>query len=258
VSDVTHVTRPAAPASGRSLTRRDAFRAGGVALAGAAVLAACSSDDDPVAVTGVTGPEPTSTTLPPASDADLVFLRTAASLELAAASFYGQVLDIEERELDAELREVSVLFEAHHQQHADLLDRVIGEAGGEEVEEPNEVYSAELVDAPLAAATTEEEVLQAALVIEETAAGAYVDAGGSLSRPDLREKALSIGGADARHVTYLGIVLDEPDLVPEAFAVAVPLDPAAELPVGTVTPPEEESTDEEPADGESTETTEAE
>jgi rubrerythrin len=248
VSDVTNVTRPAAPApAGRSLTRRDAFRAGGIALAGAAVLAACSSDDDPVAVTGITGPEPTSTTLPPAADADLVFLRTAASLELTAGTFYRQVLDIEDRELGADLREVAVLFEAHHQQHADLLDRLIGDAGGEAVEEPNELYSAELVDVPLAEATTDEAVLEAALALEETAAGAYVDASGSLSRPDLREKALSIGGADARHVTYLGIVLDDPDLVPEAFAVAVPLEPAAELPAGEITPPDE-----------TTETTEAE
>lgn len=246
------VTRPddARPAR-RGLTRRDTLRAGGVALVGAGVLAACSSDDDPVAVTGTTGPEATTTTVVPPEDDDMVFLRTAASLELTAAGFYEQVLGIEDREIGPDLREVAVLFQAHHEQHAALLDRLITEAGGEVVEDTNEVYDAELVTTPLESATTDEAVLQAALALEELAAGAYVAGGASLTRPDLREKALQIGSSDTRHETYLSILLEDTDLVPEAFAPSVPFEAAAELPPGERTAPDEDG--EEPEDGDAAE-----
>jgi hypothetical protein len=115
VSDVSDLT----------FTRRGALKAGGVAIIGAGALAACSSDDDPVDVTGTTGPEQTTTTLPLADEDALVFLRTAASLELSAVQFYDQVLS-GERAPGADLREVATLFKSHHQQHADLLDRIIG------------------------------------------------------------------------------------------------------------------------------------
>jgi rubrerythrin len=237
-----------------TLTRRGALRAGGVALVGAGVLAACSSDSDPIAVTGTTGPDQTTTTLPLAGEDDLVFLRTAVSLELSAVDFYDQVLE-GERAPGADLREVATLFKAHHQQHADLLDRVIGEEGGEAVEEPNEVYSAELVDAPLEAATTDEAVLEAARALELVAADAYVSGAGTLTKATLRQKAMEVGGSDARHITYLDILLEAPELVPEAFAVAEPFQDDALLPPGEQTDPAE---DEGEAEGETTETTAAE
>ncbi len=208
------------PVRDLSLSRRDALRAGGLAVLGAGVLAACS-DDEPVAVTGTTGPEQTTTTLPSLDDDDLVFLRTAASLELSAASFYEQVLE-GDRQPGADLREVAVLFQTHHQQHA------------------------ELVDGPLAAADDDEQVLEAALALEELATDAYVAAGGTLSRSDLREKAMQIGGSDARHVAYLEILL-EIETVPEAFAPAEPLEGDALLEPGELTSTEDDADTEDDA-----------
>ena len=52
-------------------------------------------------------------------------------------------------------------------------------------------------------------------------------------------------------MSYLDILLDDPDPVPLAFAEAIPLQPDAELPVGEVTP-----LDEATEDGQDTETTE--
>jgi hypothetical protein len=233
----------------RTLSRRDAFRVGGAALLGAGVLAACGEDTPPdIAVTGTTGPEPTTTTLVAAVDDDLVFLRTAVSFELSAASFYEQVLS-GTREVEPELRETALLFQAHHRQHADKLDLTIESLGGEPVTEPNEVFDADLVTAPLAAATTDDEVIEAATTIEVLGSGAYVDAGGSLSRADLRQTAMAVGGSDARHVTYLALLLDSSDPVPAAFAPAEPFPEDALLAPGEITPPAEE--------GDTTETTEA-
>lgn len=243
-----------------TFTRRGALRAGGVAILGAGALAACSSDDTPVAVTGTTGPEQTTTTLPLANEDDLVFLRTAASLELTAVGFYDEVL-LGERPPGPDLREVATLFKSHHQQHADLLDRIIGEEGGEAVEDPNEVYDAELVEAPLAAATTDDQVLEAARALELVAADAYVFGAGELGRPDLRQKCMEVGGSDARHITYLDILLDAPELVPEPFAEPVPFEDAALLPPGEQTDPaaaEEGGAEGEAEEGgETTETTAA-
>lgn len=232
-----------------TLTRRGALRAGGVAVLGAGVLAACGNGDDPVAVTGTTGPEQTTTTLPPPDDDDLVFLRTAVSLELAAAVFYRQVL-VGDRPIGADLRELCQLYQTHHQQHAELLDRVIEEQGGEAVEDPNEVYLAELVEAPLATVTTDDEVMEAARALEVVAAEGYVHGAGTLSRGDLRQRAMEVGGSDARHIAYLDILLGAPQPVPEAFAPAEPFQADALLPPGELSAPAED--DGEGAEGEET------
>jgi len=228
----------------RTLTRRGALRASGVALVGAAALAACSDDETEIAVTGTTGPEQTTTTLPAPTDDDLVFLRTAASYELTAAAFYSELLGAED-EPAGELRETALLMQAHHEQHAELLDSTIEGLGGEPVDETNDALDESLVTDPLATATTEAQILEAALALEEVGAGAYVDAGGTLSRADLRKRALSIGGSDARHVAYLEVLLDH-EAVPTAFAEPVPFPDDALLPPGEITEPAaegEESTD---------------
>lgn len=240
----------APPAPHRGWSRRDALRLGGVGglgVLGAAVLAACS-DEDPVSVTGTTGPEQTTTTLPAPSDDDLVFLRTAESIELAALAMYREVLD-GDRELGGDVREAANLFAAHHDQQAALLDRVLSEDGAEGVDEANATFESDVVIPGLEEATDDAALLELFRTVEQTLASAYVAAGGSLSRADLRADAVSIAGADARAVSYLDLLL-EVEPLPDDLTAAEPFDAAWQLDAGEITSPEGgEAEDSEEASG---------
>jgi len=195
-----------------SPSRRNFFRLGGVTILGAAVLAACGSDDDDSAVTtpgtnapGSTTPATTPATEPPTTEAgaanmDLTLAKTAASLEKLAVDVYGQAGPLL---ATPAVIEAATMFAGHHQAHLDALNGVITGAGAPAITEMNQAVFDALVAPALASAASEADAVNIALALEEAAAQTYAFAAGALSTPALRSTIMTIGGIEARHAAVL-------------------------------------------------------
>ena len=183
--------------------RRQLFKIGGMTFIGAAVLAACGDDDEPES----TGTTAAPTTEPPAEAGgmDLALARTAASLEILAVETYTTGIESGLVSTQA-IADAAMLFRDHHQEHADALNGVVTSAGGEEVAEANQAVFDALIKPAVDAATTEADIAQLALDLENAAAQTYVFAGGELSTPELRSTIMTIGGIEARHAAILQMV----------------------------------------------------
>jgi rubrerythrin len=201
------------PSSGASLddkaqlvgVPRRALLSAGALLGAGVVLAACgSSDDDQLPVTGSIPavPEDPTTTAPGSEALDLVVLNTARSIELLAVDVYGQALDSDLLETRA-LVDTAELFRDQHEEHAEALSAAVRQLGGRPVTEANQ-YLLENEVAPLVAELTDETtVVELALALETTAAATYVKTTPTLTTPELRQAAMSVGGVEARHVAIL-------------------------------------------------------
>jgi hypothetical protein len=213
--------------------RRSFLRVGGMTVAMTAVIAACGGKkDEPVPLTG--GP-PTSSErtglLTPGQELDVTFLRTAQSVEVLAVETYQTALDSGLLTTPT-LADTIRLFQDQHREHAGLLSATTIDAGGTPYDEPNS-YLAEQVVAPAVAELTDESsVVALALELENTAAQTYVFAAEVLSVPALRQAIMSIGGVEARHVSVLYTVQEQPP-VPFAFMPA-----RARVPADGYVPPD--------------------
>jgi hypothetical protein len=175
--------------------RRQFFEVGGVTILGAAVLAACSSDD--ADDDGDGSGEPVSD-----EEVDLGLARTAASLEKLAVDTYTAAAGSGLVTTPA-IADAAGLFMAHHQAHLDALNGAIKGAGGREVTEANQAVLDTVVEPAMAALKDEAGVVQLALDLELAATQTYVFAGGALSQPSLRSTIMTIGGIEARHAAFL-------------------------------------------------------
>jgi rubrerythrin len=199
-----------------SPSRRNFFRLGGVTILGAAVLAACGSDDDdtasttpgtnaPAGTTPPTTPATSPATSPPTTEAgevnmDLTLAKTAASLEKLAIDVYGQAGGLL---TTSAVIAAATMFADHHQMHLDALNGVITGAGGSAITEMNQAVFDALVAPALAGAASEADAVNLALALEEAAAQTYAFAAGALSTPALRSTIMTIGGIEARHAAVL-------------------------------------------------------
>jgi hypothetical protein len=200
-----------------SPSRRNFFRLGGVTILGAAVLAACGSDDDDTATTtpgtnatgntnsAATTPATMPATEPPTTDAgganmDLTLAKTAASLEKLAVDVYGQAGALLSTPA---VIAAATMFAGHHQMHLDALNGVITGAGEAAITEMNQAVYDALVAPALTSAASEADAVSLALALEEAAAQTYAFAAGALSTPALRSTIMTIGGIEARHAAVL-------------------------------------------------------
>lgn len=181
-----------------SPNRRDLFRMGGITVLGAALLAACGSDED--SKHSGTDVATTPTTESTAPNMDLVLARTAASLEKLAVDAYGIAAGLI---TTPAVLAAATMFAGHHQMHLDALNGVITGAGGAAITEMNQAVYDALVAPALATASTEADAVNIALALEEAAAQTYAYAGGALSTPGLRSTIMTIGGVEARHAAVL-------------------------------------------------------
>jgi hypothetical protein len=179
-----------------SPSRRQLFKVGGAAVLGAAVLAACGSDDDGK------GAGPTTTAGGHGSGMDLPLARTAASLEQLAVDTY-ETAGKSGLVTTAAIASAATLFHDHHTAHRDALNSAIGSLGGQAVTEPNAAVYDAIVKPALDQARSEADVVALALQLELAAAQTYAFAGGALSTPDLRSTIMTIGGIEARHAAIL-------------------------------------------------------
>jgi len=133
--------------------RRGFFQLGGTSIAGAALLVACGGDDDtagpdvdaadPTAVPAEGTEEPTAAPDDGGggNEMDLVLLRTATSLELAAVAAYQAAVDTASAlGITAPVAEAATLFQSHHAEHAAALQGATEQAGGTPYEEPNPFF----------------------------------------------------------------------------------------------------------------------
>ena len=133
-----------------------------------------------------------------AGDVDLTIAHLA--IEDALVDAYGTVLAARERELTAfGVQAELISFQEHHRDHARRLDDLLTNAGSSAVS-PGELF-------PEATIPAEEElglltvaqVLGVLRLLEDAAAQTYTSAVPRLSTPTLRQVAMSIGAAEARH-----------------------------------------------------------
>ena len=183
--------------------RRQLFKVGGATIIGAAVLAACGSDDDSSTGTAAADTDGTGDDMA-SENMDLPLARTAASLEKLAVDTYQLGIDSGLVTTMA-IADAAKLFQQHHQEHLDALNGAIRGAGGEEVTEQNEAVFKALVEPAATAAKSEADIVTLAFDLESAAAQTYVFAGGALSVPELRSTIMTIGGIEARHAAVLQI-----------------------------------------------------
>ena len=225
--------------------RRRFLHVGGFSVATAAVLAACGGTESPgVARIGVA---PERTDLPPAVVNDIVLLRTAASVERSAIAVYDLVIGNSDL-LDPALDDVVKRFRDDHLAHADLIDGLTIEAGGEPWTCGNpridELLIAPLVllitGAPASVDTPEvppsddprRDVLNVAHGLETMAGETYQAFVPLLSQPSMRQSAMTAASHEARHAALLAITITgrpdgyvqgeappDPPPIPTVFAI---------------------------------------
>ena len=193
--------------------RRQFLRFGGLAITGAALIAACGDDSDGSSATTTGGGSPsttagaTATTGVTANAAamDLTLAKTAASLEALAVATYDTAVK-SGLVKTAAIGDAAKLFQSHHQAHLDALNAVVMQAGAAKITEPNAAVKKAVVDPAVANAKTEADIVALAFALEDAAAQTYVFAATQLSKPALRSTIMTIGGIEARHRAVLGFV----------------------------------------------------
>lgn len=194
------------------LSRRRFLGSAGGTAAGALVLAACGGggggggDDDL--------PQAPTTTTAPAPEEAISLLQRATAVELAAVDFYQQILD--RRIAGEQATETLTLFQAHHQEHAELLQTSVKRAEGEPVEEADPGDAAPIAGR-VATIASEADALRVAYDLEQFLALSYVDGAPRLRGSTAITEFMSIGGIEARHMSVLGPALNLPTFSPGAF-----------------------------------------
>ncbi len=217
------------------LNRRSLFRIGGVTVVGAALLAACGSDDNgATATSGSTGT--TGTTGAPATNAvdttaatdttlatdttvatmsdDIILLRTASSIENLAVAAYQIAID-SGLVTTAAVGDAAKLFQSHHMEHSQFFQAATKNAGGQPFTDPNPEILSQL-QPDIDALADEMGVLMFALTLERAAAATYQSAVGVVTDYTLNKALMSVGGVEARHAAVLAGVLAS-DPVPRSF-----------------------------------------
>lgn len=224
---------------GRALPNagRRALLGGGLTLAGAAALAACTPapSKDQLAQTGTVPDPSTPATLSPekatelAASTDLTLLRTAQSVEALAIVTYGLAIS-SGKVTTSTVADAAKLFQSQHTDHEGAFTSQIKSMGGQPYSNPDAGPAPTGVDPtqwtqvnptlwktavqPAVAnadALTETSILKLALLLEDTAAETYTKAGATLSTPALRAFIMSIGGTEARHAAIINGALSPDD-----------------------------------------------
>lgn len=186
---------------GAALRRRQVFMFGGVAVASAAVFAACKGPTPPASPT----PATTTTTLFHDNASDVVVMRTLGSIEALLIAAYTKVLATN-LVTNPILLDWIKLFQMQHSQHADLFGRATRSAGGTAFTDPNPVLMAQVVQPRLAALATEADVISLAYDLEHLSSASCQANIGTFSNLSFNTTAGSVESIEARHVALLAIL----------------------------------------------------
>ncbi len=190
-------------------TRRGFLKIGGLTIAGAAVVAACTPEPKKEQITQ-TGQTPTTTAALPYEEAgdiatDITLLRVAQSIEKLAIAAYDAAIGA--NLLSGAAADAAKLFRDHHNEHFGLLRSTVTGIGGESYDQANPALVKAVLE-PAAASikdgkATAAAILELAAELEDTAAQTYTNAVTLLTTAELRQAIMSIGAVEARHVAVL-------------------------------------------------------
>jgi hypothetical protein len=221
--------------------RRRFLTIGGLSVATASVIAACGGTDSPGAAR--VGLAPTRTDLPDASPNDIVYLRTASSIEYSAIAVYDLVIGNTDL-LAAELQDAAKRFRDDHVEHATIFEDLTKDLGGEAwtcgnpridrfLVAPviNMIVGDEATDTP-PSDDPQRDTAAFAHALENLAGETYQMFVGLLSEPALRKTTIQVGAAEVRHAAILAMAITgtpegyvppadagEPPVFPVAYAI---------------------------------------
>jgi hypothetical protein len=201
----------------RSRTSRRGFLIGAGAVAGGALLAACSSGSSA---------SPTSSTASGGSSAsnkltgDLAVAALAASLENLAVAAYGDVLTATAAgklgTVPPAVATFATTVKAQHAQHGQAWNSAIVAAGHPAVTAPDPVLTP-VITADFAKVTDVTGAAKLALMLEDVAAATYQSAIGAVKAVSSVKVAASIQPVEMQHAAILNFVLGQYP-VPNAFS----------------------------------------
>jgi hypothetical protein len=201
-----------------ALDRRQFLRGGGAALFALAV-AACTKAKPKAAPGATTTTVPPPPTAPGPTLADLTLLRTAASLEALAVSVYQRAAAANLVKDPAAL-DTTTLFLSHHMAHLQAINALLDATAQPAVTAPNAAVD-KVFKPALAAARTQDEMIELLFTLEDAIGQTYVYSTGFLTTPAHRTTLMTIAGVHARQRALLGIVFakhDPAELFSASFA----------------------------------------
>jgi hypothetical protein len=183
------------------LHRRQVLMFGGVAVASAAVFAACKGPTPPLSPT----PNTTTTTLFHQNASDVVIMRTAGSIEALLVTAYTSILATN-LATEPMLLDLIKLFQSQHSQHADLFGRATRSAGGVAFTDPNPVLMQQVLAPRLAALKTQADVISLTYDLEHLSSASCQSYIGTLSNVSFNTAVGSVGATEARHVGLMALL----------------------------------------------------
>ena len=212
-----HNDPPEAPAA--QLGRRHVLQLGGLTVAASAALAACGDKGQ----LGRVGLAPPTTKLPDAVVDDVVYLRTASSIEHTIIGVYDRVI-ADPTLIDPTNLAAAQRFRDDHREHAALYERLTTQIGGVAWKAPNPRLEEtvvtpgfnvikgakspipEVADTP-PSDDPERDAIHLLHGFETIAAESYQALVPQLSRPALREQAIGVAARSARRSALLAIAI---------------------------------------------------
>jgi hypothetical protein len=188
------------------LTRRRFLKIGGTVTLGAALTACIGDGSGKQSQDNTGGAE--------GRRADMTTIRTLSSLEALAVVVYETGLGSGLLTTPA-VADLANLFHSHHREHGALLQGATKDLRGAPFTDPNPAVLQQL-QPEIDALRDEPGVVGLALGVEAILAETYEATVGAFGDTSFNVAAMSVGGAEARHVAALAQVLGQPP-VPRAF-----------------------------------------
>jgi hypothetical protein len=216
--------------SDSKVTRRQAFKIGGLTVSLAAVVAACGNDIQGDTSPGRVGYAPPITDPPEYAVDDTVLLRTASSLEYSAISVYEQVLKV--GGLDSSGQALVESLIANHQAIADEMGALTEDEGGVAWECSNPWIDDRLIAPVLEAIKTSDDptrdVLNLAVALENLAASTHQVLSVELSASESKTATLEAATLASRQSAAIVVLTRGADgyISPEVVGEGVPTDPS--------------------------------
>ncbi|HEV3366127.1 MAG TPA: ferritin-like domain-containing protein [Acidimicrobiales bacterium] len=212
----------------RSRTSRRGFLIGAGALAGGAVLAACSSgSSNSTTTTSGSGSSGSATTK---LTGDLAVAAVAASLENLAVAAYADVLTAAGAgklgAVPPAVATFATTVKDQHAQHAQAWNSAITAAGHSAITTPDPVLIP-VVTAAFKKVTNVTGAAKLALMLEDVAAATYQSAIGAVTAASSVKVAASIQPVEMQHAAILNFVLGQYP-VPNAFSPLVDARPVSD------------------------------
>ena len=214
----------------RAFSRRRLLEAGGLAATCGGVLAACGGGDSGGSEPGRVGYAPPATPLPIVETNDIVYVRTATSMEYLMLDLYATIT--ESGDLDEEAQALIDRFVEDHTAAAEATAALTVAAGGEPYECANSWYSERVVPEILEAVTGNPELdippsdepaadmLRISYGFETMMSSMYQQMIELVVDRLLRAELGGLGATDARHSAAVALVLTG---VPDGYVSPVVL-----------------------------------